>query len=105
MIETKCVTNQKPHPFYTQLLEHATEIYGDAPEEWCEEQEPSPSTESVCAFLLFKAIEGARDRDSDEMMYWQRAYLEVRTLLKIGFDFDAYFENRKLKSGDDISAT
>jgi len=36
----------------------------------------------------------ARDRDSDEMMYWQRAYLDTRCLLKVGFDFDAYFENR-----------
>ena len=63
---------------------------------YCSGDNHVPSTEAVCAFLLFKAIEAARDSDSDEMMFWQRAYLDVRSILKIGFDFDTYFENHKL---------
>lgn|SRR5487761_338388 len=87
--------NRQPHPFYTQLLEQANETDGGGCL-YCDfvEQAHMPSTEAVAAFLLSKALNAARDRDTDQMMFWQRAYLDVRSLLKIGFDFDAYLVNR-----------
>jgi len=76
-VPEKTISGQ-PHPFYVEILEQADERV--------------PSTESVCKFLLSRAIGAARDRNSDEMMFWQRPYLDVKSLLRIGFDFDTYYE-------------
>jgi hypothetical protein len=87
--------HRQRHPFYVELLEQADKNGSGSLYRDFVEQAHSPSTESVCAFLLFQAIGAARDRNSDEMMYWQRAYLDVKSFLRIGFDFDTYFENRR----------